>query len=246
MNTAGNAAVHSPQVRVWPRLAEPPPLTLEGLFHRPVSQRLAWHDALELIETIGDVEYRDNDTLILHVGDIETTVHQSHGKDLRKDELTMLRTFLQRAGLPVDGYTTAPHDITAQANSLLVLVSHHQAKIYPIDANLRAASGRETTPNDLHHFLHHLPHKDQDRQHRQRAPEDPDFYPHIAVALAHAEQIVVVGQGTGHSNAAHHLVEYLAAHHPETLARVVSELVVDVPRVTPAQLQEIGQQALGI
>lgn len=246
MNPAVNNAIQSPQVRVWPRLVEPELLTLEGLFHRPVSQSLAWHDVLELVETLGDVEHRDNDTLILHVGDIETTVHQSHGKDLSKDEVTMLRAFLQRAGLSADGYATAPGDITTPMKHLLVAVNHRDAKIYPIGANRQAASGQEIKPSDPHHFLHYLTHKDGDRRYGQRAPEDPDFYLHIAAALAHAEQIVVVGQGKDHGNTAHHLVEYLAAYHPETHARVVAELVVDVSGFTPAQLQEIGLEALGI
>ena len=246
MNTAVNNAAQSPQPHGWPRPAEPQPLTLEGLFYLPVSQSLAWRDALELFDTIGDVEHRDDGTLVLHVGDLKTTVHQSPGKDLRKDEVTMLRAFLQRAGMSAGGHMATPRDITTQAKSLLVVVSQHQAKIYQIGPNRRTAIGQEIRPYDPHHFLHRLVRKDRDRQHGQRAPEDPDFYLHIASALAHAEHIVVVGHGTGHSNAAHHLVEYLAAHHPETHARVVSELVVDVSSVTPAQLLESGQQALGV
>ena len=245
MNTARNNAAQSPPPRVWPPLAESQPLTLEGLFHLPLSQSLAWRDALELFDTIGDVEHRDNGTLILHVGDMKTTVHQSRGKDLRNDEVTMLRAFLQRAGLSADRHAAAPHDITTPVKNLLVLVSHHQAKLYQIGPNSQTASGQEIKPYGPSPFLHHLVHKDRSRQRGQRAQEDPEFYVHIAAALSHAEQIVVVGNGAGHSNAAHHLVEYLAAHHPETCARVVAERVVDASSVTPAQLLEIGQQALG-
>ena len=246
MNTAVNNAAQSAQPPVWPRLAEPQPLTLEGLFYHPVSQSLAWRDALELFDTLGDVEHRDNGTLVLHVGDLETTVQQSHGKDLRKDEVTMLRAFLQRAGMSAGGHRAIPRDITTQAKSLLVVVSQHQARIYQIAPNRRTAIGQEIRRYDPHHFVHRLVRKDRDRQHGQRAQEDPDFYAHIAAALAHAEQIVVVGHGTGHSTAAHHLVEYLAAPHPETNARVVSELVVDVSSVAPALLLASGQQALGV
>ena len=39
-----------------------------------------------------------------------------------------------------------------------------------------------------------------------------------------AGKIVVVGHGTGKSNAAHHLLEYLKSHHSETHQRVVSEM----------------------
>lgn len=247
MNTAANSAAQSPPPRGWPVLAEAHPLTLAALFHHPLSQSLAWRDVLELFEMIGDVEHRDNGTLILRVSEMETTVHPSRGKELRKDEITLLRAFLQRAGLSADDHAAVPHDIATQANSVLVVVvSHHQTKIYPIGPNPHAAAGQQIKPSDLHPFVQHLVHKDRDRQRGQRAPEDPDFYGQIAAALAHAEQIVVVGHGTDHSNPAHHLVEYLAAHHRATHAQSVAELVVDMSSVTPAQLLEIGQQALSV
>ena len=246
MNSAGNNAAQSLQPRVQPPLAELQPLTLAGLFHHPVSQSLAWRDALELFDTLGDVERTDNGTLILRVGDMQTTVRQPRSKDLRNDEVTMLRVFLQRAGLSVDGHAAAAHDITTQAKDLLVVVNHHEAKIYQIGPNRQTASGQEIRPDGPHHFPHHLVHKDRNRQRGQHAPGAPDFYVRIAAALVHAERIVVVGTGAGHRNAAHHLVEYLAAHHPETHARVVAERVVDAFGVTPARLLEIGQQALGI
>ncbi len=117
-------------------------------------------------------------------------------------------------------------------------------KVY-LSSYLITAPGDE--PVDPHHFLHHLRHKDQDRQAGQRAPEDPTYHAGIAAALTDADQIVVVGHGTGtgHSHAARHLIEHLAAHDPDLRARVVAERVIDLPSVTPAQLLEIGRQELG-
>ena len=245
MNTLRtNAADPVPPI-VSPDLAESQKHTLAALFRHPVSQSLEWGDSLELFETIGEVEHHDNGKSTLRIGDKRTVVHQPHGKHIAEEEVMALRKFLRQAGWSADGHAETTATTTTRAKSLLVLVDHHEAKIYEIGPNPQAATGQEIWPADPHHFLHHLVHKDRDRQRGQRAPEDPDFYMHIAAALVHAEQIVVVGHGTGHSNAADHLVEYLAAHHPETHARVVAELVMDVSGVTPAQLLEIGQQALG-
>ncbi|MEO9215723.1 MAG: hypothetical protein ABI227_08740 [Rhodanobacter sp.] len=245
MNTLRINAADPPQPMASLHLAESQKHTLAALFRHPVPRNLEWSDVLELLETIGEVDHQDNGKSTLRVGDKKTVVHQPHGKDMAEDEVMALRKFLRQAGWSANGHAEMAGDITTPVKSLLVVVDHHEAKVFQIGPSPQDASRQEIKPYDPHHFLHHLTHKDQDRQRGQRAPEDPDFYRHIATALAQAEQIVVVGHGTGHSNAAHHLVEYLAAYHPETRARVLAELVVDVSSVTPAQLLEMGQQALG-
>jgi glycerol dehydrogenase-like iron-containing ADH family enzyme len=88
-------------------------------------------------------------------------------------------------------------------------------------------------------------HKEQSRARGQRAPEDHQFYKEIADAVAVGGKIVVVGHGAGKSNAAHHLIEYLRAHHTETYQRVVREVVADLSSITDPQLLELARQALG-
>ncbi len=216
--------------------------TLETLFRHPSAQNLEWGDALALFEAIGEVEHKDNDKWVLHVGGERQLMHQPQGKDLTGPEVIELRKFLQRVGWSAEGKTLG--DSTLQAPSLLVVVDHHEAKIYHVGADRHDVTRQEIKPHDPHHFLHHLAHKEQDRERGQRAPEDPSFYVRIAAALATGGKIVVIGHGTGHSNAAHHLVEHLHAHDPETYARVVDKVVADLSSVTLAQLLEISQQAL--
>ena len=129
--------------------------------------------------------------------------------------------------------------------TLMVVVDHHGAKIYRIASASGGASKREITPYDPHHFLHHLAHKDQSREQGQRAPEDPSFYKRISDALAAGGKIVVVGHGTGKSNAAQHLAEYLRTHHRETYQRIVREMEADLSAVTTPQLLALAEQALG-
>jgi MoxR-like ATPase len=127
----------------------------------------------------------------------------------------------------------------------MVVVDHHGAKIYRIDPASGDASKREITPYDPHHFLHHLTHKDQLREQGQRAPEDPSLYERIGDALAAGGRIVVVGHGTGKSNAAQHLTEYLRTHHRETYQRIVREITADLSATTAPQLLALAEQALG-
>ena len=47
-----------------------------------------------------------------------------------------------------------------------------------------------------------------------------------------ASHVVVVGHGQGHSDAAHHLVEHLQAHHRDIYDRTVTEVVADLSSLT--------------
>jgi len=218
--------------------------TLETLFRHPSAQNVEWGDALALFEVLGEVEHKHNDKWTLQVGGERLLMHQPHGKDLTELEVIELRKFLQRAGWSAKGEMGTHCEVTQKPTSLLLVVDHHEAKIYHIGADPHDATRREIKPYDPHHFLHHLKHKDQDRERGQRAAEDPSFYVRIAAALATGGSIIVVGHGNGHSNAAHRLVEYLHAHHPETYARIVREVADDLSSITSAKLREIvGQTA---
>jgi len=58
-------------------------------------------------------------------------------------------------------------------------------------------------------------------------------------------EIVVIGHGKGQSNEADHLSAYLRAHHKETYARIVREIVADLPHMTTPELLDLGRHAFG-
>ena len=125
----------------------------------------------------------------------------------------------------------------------IVAIEHHQARLFQMSPDGDAADEHTIKPHDPHHFRHHLTHKDQDAEQGQRASEDPAFYEQIAKALAGAGNIVIVGHGTGHSNAGAHLAQHLRAKHSET-ARHLHEVHADLSAVTDNQLLALGRTAI--
>jgi hypothetical protein len=230
----GRAAVHGAHLR-----------TLEALFRHPAAHNLEWMDVVALIEKIGAVHQKANDKFAFEVGGEHYMMHKPHTKDLTGSEVADLRHFLQRAGGAPEQPSQAAARPTLAPPTLMVVVDHHGAKIYRIVPASGDASRREITPYDPHHFLHHLAHKDQLREQGQRAPEDPTFYKRMADALAAASRIVVVGHGTGKSNASQHLTEYLRTHHRETYQRIVREIDADLSAVTAPELLALAEKALG-
>jgi hypothetical protein len=210
--------------------------TLEALFRHPIAHNLAWSDVVALFTRLGSVEQKSNHEYTFQVGSGTYVMRRPHTKELTASEVMDLRHFATRAGCSPNAPSKAPAHQQPAPATLLVVVDHHGAKIYHIDVVAEDVSQHVIRPYDPHHFLHHLAHKDQSRERGQRAPEEASFYEQIAQAVATAGEIVVVGHGEGKSNAAHHLVEYLAAHHPETYQRIVREIVTDLSSVTTPQL----------
>jgi hypothetical protein len=218
--------------------------TLDAIFRHPLAHNLGWNDVVALLEKIGEVEEKANSEFSLRVGGKHHLMHKPRTKGLTAPELIGLRQFLLQAGWSPEQPPQAVVPSGPTTPSLMVVVDHHGARIFDIDVASDDASKHVIKPYDPHHFLHHLTHKDQSRERGQRAPEEPSYYEQIAQAVVAAGSIVVVGHGAGHSNAAHHLIEYLRAHHRETYQRVVREVVADLSSITPPQLLDLARQAL--
>lgn len=218
--------------------------TLEAIFRHPSAHNLEWHDVVGLIGEIGDAQEKHNSEFVFEVAGKRLEMRKPHTKDLTSSQVIELRHFLMEAGAsPEHSSQPAAHPDPA-APSLLVVVDHHGTKIFHIDVTSDDASEHVIRPYDPHHFLHHLAHKDQSRERGQRAPEEPAYYEKIADAVALGGKIVVVGHGTGKSNAAHHLTEYLQSHHRETYQRIVREITADLSSITTPQLLDLARQAL--
>jgi len=215
--------------------------TLEAIFRHPAAHNLGWMDVVELITEIGTMDQKASGEYDLLVAGKHHLMHKPHTKDLTGAEVSDLRHFLQDAGWSPQAQSEAVPETASP--SLLIVVDHHGAKIYRIDDASGGAEGKGIAPYDPHHFLHHLSHKGQAQEKGQRAPEDITFYKRIADAVAAGGKIIVVGHGTGKSNAANHLTEYLRVHHAETYKRVVAELTADLSSITLPQLLQLAERS---
>jgi hypothetical protein len=209
---------------------------LEAIFCHPTPGNLAWSEALHLIERLGAAQQEPNGRILLTIGEHRHVLHQPHTKELTREEVTELRKFLETAGVTPASVGVAEEEPAGESATpdMVVTVDHHEARLFALEGT--TAQARRLRPYDPHHFLHHLTHRQERELRGQRQPEEPSFYAQIAAALAPARRIVLLGHGTGHSNAAAHLEELLRAKHPDIARRVVATKAVDLSAVTEAQL----------
>ena len=217
--------------------------TLDAIFHHPIPHNLSWTDALRLLTHLGSVDENADGKYSIRINGKHLIFHKPHGKHLDAREITGLRHYLVLAGIaPETLDRTEP--ATARASvDVVALIDHHDAKLYRI--HLSSHQQAETIkPYDPHHFLHHLHHGEELREHGQRPPEDLTFYDKIADALREADRIVLLCHGKGTSNACRFLVERLGKYHPDIYARIVRQAEVNTSAMTEGEILRFGRQAL--
>ncbi len=242
METAAIAGDRAQSAGERPALSKSDRQTLDSLFAHPIAHNLEWRDIVGLLTKLGTVEHLPNNETLLRIGAEHQVLHRPHSKDLTTEEVMALRHFLTRSGLSGKNSNS-----TVSTADFLVAIDHHEARIYRMDPHPADPAELTVKPYDPHGFLHHLTHKDQTRQHGERAAEDPAFYEGIGAALIQAVphgHIVIVGHGQGHSDAAHHLHDWLRLHHTEIFQRIAGTITADLSALTPPQLLELGREML--
>lgn len=223
--------------------------TLDTIYQHPMSHNLEWADVVALFAKLGSVEHKPNNEFVLAIDGDRQLLRKGHGKDLHTDDVVQVRHMLTRAGWSPETGKEAMSAIVPTAEKadrpdMLVAIEHHEARIYQLDISAASQADHTIRPYDPHHFLHHLSHKDQSHEHGQREAEDPSFYVRIAEAVRPAGRIVVVSNGHGHSNAGHHLIDYLRQQHKDIFQKVSPLIDADLSAATPPQLLALGRHAL--
>jgi hypothetical protein len=203
--------------------------TLEGVFQNPVSSELEWHDIIALIEQLGTVKTKNNGQLTFTVNGTPRIFHRAKDKNTSdRPQVRALREFLESVGINQN----SPVDTDSKLR-LLVVISQHETLIF-------RSEEKGTVPEHLHPFDPHgtlrmLKHT-RGNNAEARAPESLAYYEAISKTLTGAEEILLMGNGTGASSAMMHLKDYLQTHHKDTAASVVGALTVNLEALTEGQL----------
>jgi hypothetical protein len=217
--------------------------TLEAIFHHPAPRNLGWMDVLRLLKHLGSADERADGKYSLTTNGNRLVLHKPHGKHLDASQVADLRHYFGLSGISPDNPYGTPPAAQSSSVDVVVLIDHHGAKLYRIHLS-SDQQAESVTPYDPHHFLHHLHHRDEMREHGQRPAEDLTFYERIAEAIRDVDRVVLLSHGTGSSNASNVLAEQLKKHHPGVYARIVRHEEVNTSAMTEAQILAYGRQAL--
>jgi hypothetical protein len=208
----------------------------QSLLHGKLPRSLHWSDAVELVGHLGQVQPQGGDQFAFVVGTRREVFKKPHTPELGVEEVSRLRKFLKEAGSDV------PAGTTTQPTRVVVVIDHHAAHIFRDVGESRPQEVVGITPYDPHHFHRHLIHRKEAHYEGERVPEETSFYKEVAAALVSANEIVLIGHGTGKSSAVHVLEEYLKQHHVELSRRVKAVETADLSALTESGIEAIAKR----
>ncbi len=211
-------------------------MLLASLVAGKLPLNLSWSEVVELIRQLGEVQPHGDNEFAFVVGSQRAFFKRPNTHSIEMDEVSRLRKFLRDSGIGA-----APVK-QAQPGRIVVVIDHHSARLYQYLGGASSESETTVRPADPYGFHHHLIHKKEAHYQGERVPEDYAFYEQIAKDLVPAQEIVLVGHGTGKSSALDFLVEYLKTHHPTISQRVIATQVVDTSALTEPEIEAIARK----
>ena len=207
-----------------------------SLLDGKLPRNLSWNEAVELIQHLGTAEPHGGDEFAFVVGTQRAFFKKPHNHELGVEEVSRLRKFLKEAG-PNGDISHAN-----QPNRIIVVIDHHAAHVYQDVDGSRPEDEVTVRPHDPFHFHHHLIHRKEAHYRGERIPEETSFYEEIAKYLAAANEIVLIGHGTGKSSAVEFLTGYLKTHHSEIAQRVRAVETADLSALTEPEIEAIAKK----
>jgi hypothetical protein len=208
----------------------------QSLLQGKLPRSLHWSDAVELIGHLGTVEAQGGDDFAFVVGRQRESFKRPRTPELGVEEVSRLRKFLKEAG------SESASIEQAQPRRMVVVIDHHSAHVFRDLGENRPKEEVSIEPYDPHHFHHHLVHRKQAHYQGDRVPEETSFYEEVATALVPANEIVLIGSGTGKSSAVAVLVEYLQKHHANIFQRVKATETADLSALTEPEIEAIAKR----
>jgi len=221
--------------------------TAEAILSHPVSHNVEWRDVLSLLEAIGEVSEEHNGKFKVSVGGETETLHRPSGKDIGEQMAVDLRRMLGAAGITPAALrerldVSAKPAATEPKGHAILVISYHGADIYPTDATNGAPS--RIVPQDPSGRLRTMHHKANNPEGWYGRIET-SWYAELAEALRPAAQIVIIGNGKGHSNATVQFMQYLAQHDHDLMKRIVGSIESDDEGLTEAKLLALAREFYG-
>lgn len=213
-------------------------LLLASLTNGKLPRNVRWAEVIELIAQIGTVEPHGGEDFAFQVETQRAFFKRPHGHEMDVAEVSRLRHFLKESGL------ACAIANRALPGRVIVVVDHRGAHIYGDIEASRPVDEVTVKPNDPFGFHRHLVHRKEAHYRGEHVPEESSFYEEIAGHLAKAQEIVLIGHGTGKSSAVNYLGDYLKVHHAEVFRRIIATEVADLSAVTEPEIEAIAKRHL--
>jgi len=221
--------------------------TAEAILSHPVSHNIEWRDVLSLLDAIGEVSEEDNGKVKVGIGGEIETLHRPNGKDIGEQMIVDLRRMLGAAGITATGLrerrdVSAGTTATEPRGHAILVIGYHGADIYPTDATDGAPS--RIVPEDPRGRLRTMHHKAGNPEGWYGRIGEA-WYAELAAGLRPAAEILIIGNGRGHSNGMLQFLQYLGRHDHDLMRRIVGSMETDDEDLTEAEVLALSRRFYG-
>jgi len=206
--------------------------TYNRLFQHPTLYNIGWREVTAMLRDLCHVEEKPNGSLrFTRRG--QTLVLRTHLTKEVSDisELNALRDFLL--------ITESEQPGKGEATTHWVLViDHHQARVF--NSDLQGTQALQIQPpQTTDHFRHTA--DSIDFSHSWEPHGQNAFFATVAQSLKIAENVLVLGTGTGTSSCMHQFVGWVKSHHPDLAGRILGTLTVNEHHMSDDQLLGVAR-----
>jgi len=220
--------------------------TLTRLFAHPIHTDIEWSRIEALFHALGAevcFTHADRVKVKMPAGQ-ETFITLPKTHQLQeKDDVMRIRRFLETCGITPEHPEPAPTEFPPEKKRVALMLTHHESSIYSIEVDPTDTTKTTLRPYDPWFHRHHLDHKLENTYEGQTAPEAPSYYHDLASHLKSADEILLIGHGSGRSDMRHLFVNYLVKRHAEIMEKVVGILTVE--GLTEPQLLASAREHFG-
>lgn len=136
--------------------------------------------------------------------------------------------------------------VSLKGKRAVVAIDFNHARIYAIDAptHARPDAIRAQDPWNLDHNLYHRD-GNPDGHYDIDLIDTDKFFQTIAHEISAADEVLLLGHGTGKSNASHLFEAYLRRHYSDVADKIVADVRCDIDDITDSQLLRLGELYFG-
>lgn len=206
---------------------------LSELYAHPIAHNIKWQDLLPGLTSIGIIS--DNQHLTRN-GHTVTFDHAKHDT-LDPEEIVKLRHFMAIS-------TTPQNEAPDLVQDIVIAMDHHRAVIFQAPgtaSQIRTVlHADETRSRELHKHPTRPPFSDNETN------IDHNYYDAIVSEMSKAKRIVILGHGTGTSNATSQLIAKVSTKNPKILHRIAAVQRCDLEALSESQIVNLGEKLLNI
>jgi len=131
------------------------------------------------------------------------------------------------------------HEVSV-GSYVVAAIDYHHSRLFELETD-DAGRPVNVVAEDPRGYFHQLHTKAGTPEGFYLADSD-EYWKAIARSLHKASAVLLLGHGTGKSNASHHFISYVEKHESDLAATIVGDVRCDIDDLTNAQVLRLGQQ----